>query len=221
MKQTLGQRKQTDVQAKRRYAYHEAGHATIHWMFGESSNIAFIDMQGYYGAWAFVQARRRNIPATVQYFDQTDALTRQMTILQAKQWLVHDLAGYAAQSRVDQELGGTWLDSLLDEGEWQYCDSHDISRAVCASNALYGNGGNAWRFLRQMAFWTDEALDHPRLWAVVESLAERLQAVKTRISGRRVLDIMEKAWPDAVLPVMEMGQKWRRRFGVTARKEGR
>ena len=212
MKQTLGQRKQADVQARRRYAYHEAGHATIHWMFGESSNIAFIDMQGYYGAWAFVQARRRNIPATVQCFDQTDAATRKMTILQAKQWLIHDLAGYAAQSRVDHDLGSNWFKVILEESGWECFDDHDLHRAVCASKALCGNGSHAWRLLRQMASWTDEALDHPRLWAVVESLANRLQTVKTRISGRRVMSIMDKACPDAVLPVMDMGHNWRRRF---------
>lgn len=87
--------------------------------------------------------------------------------------------------------------------------------AVAVAKALYGDNGNAWRFVQRMSSWTDEALGQPRLWAVVEALAERLQTVKTRMSGGRVEKIMTKAWGGPYgLPYMDMGRKWRRRFAV-------
>jgi hypothetical protein len=205
----------TDSTKQIHVAYHEAGHAAIHWMFGTLSDLEFIDMQGTAAVWAFVRARRWDM---LQLLDVIpwDGRTRRLWELLAQQSVMHDLAGYAAQSRVDPALGGDWFDRLLAEGGWEHVEDHDVNRAVRVSKALRGDNGDGWQFLRRMAFWTDEALNHPWLWAVVEALAERLQTVKTRISGGQAVDIMAKAWPWAgdKLPFVEMGQEWRRRFAV-------
>jgi hypothetical protein len=64
-----------------------------------------------------------------------------------------------------------------------------------------------------MAAWTDEAFSHPKLWAVVVALAERLMTIKTRMCGTRVCDIMDNAWnEEAAVPYLKMGPTWRRRF---------
>ncbi|MCE5267230.1 MAG: hypothetical protein LLG00_05035 [Planctomycetaceae bacterium] len=68
--------------------------------------------------------------------------------------------------------------------------------------------------VRRTAKWTGEALDHPRLWPVVEALAAKLLTVKTRLSGPAAVRIMRQAWGGGCLPYREMGPKWRRRFSV-------
>jgi hypothetical protein len=67
--------------------------------------------------------------------------------------------------------------------------------------------------LRTVARWTDEALDHPQLWKVVEALTEELVTVKTRMSGNRVERIIRRAWGHG--SYLEMGPQWRRRFAAT------
>ncbi len=210
MKLTSEERKRIEADFKRSLAYHEAGHAAMYWVFGNLPE--FIDMRGNRKNAAFVRSRPlwfgrfetvRNMPETVRHANRLGCQRECMV----------RLAGYAAQSRVDDKLGGeVWYLDLLECDEWLYDEDHDINRAVSAAKGLYGDNGNAWWFLNRMASWTDEAFNHPQLWAGVESLAERLQSVQRRISGNRVFDIMNKAWPDANLPIWSMGQKWRRRF---------
>jgi len=88
----------------------------------------------------------------------------------------------------------------------------DLTRARRIAEALYGETGRAWAYLRRMAEWTDEAASDPRLWRVIAALAERLVIAKT-LGRDRAWAIMETAWGDSdSLPILEMGRKWRRRF---------
>ncbi len=218
MNLTSEERKQMEADFKRSLAYHEAGHAAMYWVFGHL--LEFVDMRGNRKNAAFVRSRPlwfgrfetvRNMPETVRHANRLGCQRECMV----------RLAGYAAQSRVDDELRGEvwYLDILLDCEEWEYDEDHDINRAVSAAKGFYGDNGTAWRLLKRMASWTDEAFNHPQLWAGVESLAERLQSVRRRISGGRVFGILNKAWPDAKLPCLNMEKKWRRRFVLPQSQE--
>lgn len=214
-----GLRASRTLEEKRIDAYHEAGHAAVHWMFGNSNNIRFIDMRGNLDGRAFVSAKRWNLGK----FDLTDSLTRCFVALNTKRDVMNCLAGYAAENRIRPSDYDHWLDEQLDMNgcDWSEGnpkDPHDVARALRAAKNLRGDNGNAWRFLRQMASWTDDALSHPRLWDVVATLAERLAGVKARMSGAVACRIMDKAWGDeATLPYMDMGRRWRRRFRMSRR----
>jgi hypothetical protein len=197
-------------------AYHEAGHAAIKFLFGEQYNIHFIDIRGNVENAAYVRTRGEGPLADGNGFHEADPATRWFIKINTKGSMMFDLAGYAAQHRVSTEDydGLHWLDTELDDPEWECIEIHDINRAVTRAKTLHGDTGNAWRLLRQMARWTDEALAHPRLWAVVVALAERLATAKRRMSGDTVCRIMDGAWGKGTLPYIEMGSKWRRRFSV-------
>lgn len=133
--------------------------------------------------------------------------------IHVKQQMMHYLAGYAVESKLAPPEAVSWLDKNLEEGEWEDSDGEDLNKAVHLAKRLCGDNGHVWRMVRRMASWTDEALSHPRLWAVVEALSEQLLTVKTRMCGKRARRIMDKAWGEnPLLPYMEMGQLWRRRF---------
>ena len=212
-----GLRASRTLEEKRIDAYHEAGHAAVDWMFGNSNNIRFIDMRGNLDSRAFVSAKRWNLGK----FDLADSLTRCFVALHTKQDVMNCLAVYAAENRIRPSDYDHWLDEQLDMNgcDWSEGnpkDPHDVARALRAAKNLRGDNGNAWRFLRQMASWTDDALSHPRLWDVVATLAERLAGGKARMSGAVACRIMDKAWGDeTALPYMDMGHKWRRRFRMS------
>jgi hypothetical protein len=203
---------------KRAVAYHEAGHAAIKFMFGIHYDIVHIDMRGTLARKASIRTQGvdwasiigglpRDLPGDI----------KSMHILVGKRLMMHHLAGYAAQHRVCPSEYGSWLDEQIDMNglDWNEVDphdTHDMARAVRIAKAIRGDNGNAWRSLRQMAAWTDEALSHPKLWAVVVALAEQLVAIKTRMSGNRICDIMGNAWEEGDVPYLKMGPQWRRRF---------
>jgi hypothetical protein len=187
---------------KRRTAYHEAGHASMLFMFGELSALLHISMRSTLDHKASVVVRR---PSNMGFKPQ------------AQRWMMFDLAGYAAVSRLSNPPDATWLEARLDEGEWEYSEDEDIHKAVNTAKVICGDNNRAWKMLRRMASWTDEAVSHPQLWALVEALAAQLLAAKTRISGNRAERIMDDAWRGpSGLPYMEMGQRWKRRFSIKA-----
>lgn len=206
---------------KRAVAYHEAGHAAMKFMFGIHYDIVHIDMLGTLARKASIRTEGVHwAPIPIDLPNDLPNEIRSMNILQGKRLMMDNLAGYAAEHRVCPSEYGTWLDDQLDMGgcDWSEDDPHDIhdmARAVRIAKAIRGDNGNAWRLLRQMAAWTDEALSHPKLWAVVVALAEQLVAIKTRMGGNRVCDIMDNAWKEeAGTPFLDMGPKWQRRFYV-------
>lgn len=109
---------------------------------------------------------------------------------------------------------------LRSSGKLPESDSgEDINRALQAARIVCGDNGHAWRMLRMVAAWTDEAMMHPRLWAVAVALGEELTIVKRRMSGSRVCQIMSKAWGETCgLPYREMGRQWRKRLEFDTRK---
>jgi len=196
-------------------AYHEAGHAAMAFMFGNHYNIVHIDMRGTLALKAAI--RTQGLDITSMLACDLPSEIRSMYILQGKQQVMCNLAGYAAEHRVCPSEYGSWLDEELDMNglDWYEDDphdTHDMARAVRIAKALRGDNGNAWRLLRQMAAWTDEALSNPKLWAVVVALAEQLVAVKTHMRGSRVCKIMDNAWNEAGMPYLKMGPNWHRRF---------
>ena len=206
---------------KRFSAYHEAGHAAMQFMFGNHNAIVFIDMVGDLNQHAFIRSRES---------DFTEALTtelpkdiRRILLLQAERRIMCDLAGETAENLAKPLGCPDWLDAYLNAIEYEDGEPlPEITRAINIAKLACGDNGNALRFLRRMAKWTDEALAHSRLWAVVEALAEQLTLVKIRMSGSRACGVMENAWGNpGSLPYMVMGPRWRRRFSMPPKPKKR
>ena len=224
-------------QERREVVYHEAGHVSMHWLFGTLSDLAYIDIRGSGYFPAVVVSRGIDAIDMIEGCDRRDKQALGLVEIKARQSVMYHLAGFAAEDRVKyvppggaeirvtmnklivQSEGGSelplWFADLLygDPNELLAEDDYDFMRAVNTAKALYGETEESQRFLREMAQWTDEALSHPRLWAVVESLAERLQTITTKLSAQSAIKIMSDAWGDrSGVPYEQMGQKWQRRF---------
>jgi len=128
------------------------------------------------------------------------------------------LAGHAALSRgfepIDPNDKRHWLNRIVEDGLWQRNEAaEDINKALRLAQTVRGEFDRAVTILCKMASWTDQAMHHPKLWAVVVALAEELSTVKARMGGKRACSIMDKTWvASGPLPYMAMGYKWRRRF---------
>ena len=173
---------------KRATAYHEAGHAALAFLFGNQGDLAHIDMKGTKEFRACCKAYGPD-----EWQDRTGAATgvpsgdpSAILAPMAKRRVMQLLAGFAAQWRVcPSDFAGypSWFDAVCATFPEKWDDSdegsfHDMAAAVRTAKHLYGDNGSAWAFLRRMARWTDEALQYPRLWAVVQALADRLLTVK-------------------------------------------
>ena len=207
-----------EFETKRETAYHEAGHAAILWMFGNAHEIVLIKMKGTAGRCAQVRRRLYDLVKAIldgpraTPFDGLNPVARYVVRMHAQREMLYRLAGYATEGKLSPPDSMHWLETALEEGEWEWNEEEDLSKAVKLANAVCGDNGNAGRMLRRMASWTDEALSHPRLWGVVEALAEQLATVKGRMSGHKAYLIMKEAWGEGTLPYLEMGRRWRRRF---------
>jgi hypothetical protein len=137
-----------------------------------------------------------------------------------------ELAGYAAENQFHIENRNTfvcknpdWHADLLVRLESDCEGDNDVSRARTLAVSLCGAPGGVRKSLRRLAAWTDEALRHPRLWAVVVALAERLQTVDGELPGDEARAVMAQAWGgQGGFPYLDMGLKWRRRFGTQGEK---
>lgn len=197
-------------------AYHEAGHAAMLFIFGQSGAIDFIEMRENSTRMARIRAELLYLPVLLSHPVESDSHIPVPYKCFAKQHMMYHLAGFAAQSRVqilDRKIEGWgWLHEELDSGEWDV-EGRDVSRAWRTAKAVWGDNGNSWRMLSRMAMWVDEALSYPKLWAATQALAKHLVAVKYRMLGSCASRIMIEAWGDpSFLPYLEMGAKWRRRF---------
>jgi hypothetical protein len=218
----------------RESAFHEAGHAAVRFMFNRGVDIKYVTARYSFALYY----RVRDVPRVV--FRPRVKQWRLQTIAKS---MMMNLAGCAAERRVSEpgtfmpnlfdeyskgyQLPATsWLDYRLPcDGEWTEADQAkwdwyfgpagtDIHNAVTTACEFYGANHKARRLLRRMVTWTDEAIAYPRLWAVVEALAEQLLLARARIMGNRARRIMEEAWGEssAKKPYLEMGAKWRRRL---------
>lgn len=225
-----------DDDERREVAYHEAGHASMHWLFGTVSDLGYIAMNGNAVHTAFVRSRRTNVIGLIESCDPHDRAAVDRATLKAQQVVMYSLAGMAAESRVEYvpefaakaiavaremkaQLGFNtplWFYEVASPQELEiYEGEHDFDKAHQVAQALYGDSGKCWEFLERMAVWTDEALSHPRMWAVVEALAERLQTIKTRLSAQAAIKIMSAAWGESTgLPYLQIGPDWEQRFPV-------
>jgi hypothetical protein len=213
-------KKNSTPEMKKRIAYHEAGHTGIAWMFGQLSDITAISMTTTLLHSACVKIYDLDYKTYCQIGEKTPSWLS----FQLKRQMLRLLAGIASESRISDAYGESWLDAELDEDCWTLNEANDLNRAIRIAKAACGDdlelptqwfGNKSLNYLRRMAAWTDEALAHPRLWAVVTALAEELVNVKRRMSGERACRIMEKAWGETyTIPYLEMGAKWERRFTV-------
>ena len=203
---------------RREIAYHEAGHAAMHWMFGDFDAIHHIDMRGGFGFHAAVVSQKLNIKKLSSWYPRT------LLQFQAKQQIMGLLAGHAAENLLGGGDVESWISCRMQERE-ELSEDHDpflwdkgtdLYHAFEIAKVVHGDNGLAVRMIRRVATWTDEALSHPRMWAVVEALAAQLMNIKTRMSGRRAERIMLRAWGVLYegIPFLTMGRKWKRRFTI-------
>lgn len=197
-------------------AYHEAGHAVMDWLWWNENHLVKIDMRPRLGTWAIVRTERRRdlMPGVIRAMVEASPIVGKRAAIAA---VMQFMAGPAAQSRVDDELGENWLESLLEE---VYCEdedapSSDIGKAIKAAQALHGDRGQRWfQFLKTVCRWTSEAMDHPNVWTMVESLGDRLLTQQT-MQASTAIRIMEQSAGDNFSGLMRLhalGKQWKRRL---------
>ena len=205
-------------QHRRCVAYHEAGHAAMQWLFGGLDNLAFIDMRGNEKVHASVRTSRLNLARLIPDMGTGRKLPkpyRDFIKVMAQQQMMFDLAGPAAEKRVSEPDGFQhWLEPDLELGDFENRTDEDIPRAFFIARAACGGKEKAaYKMLNLMAEWTDEALSNPRFWSAIETLAEELVSVKSRIAGERVIRILDEAWGEVKDPILPgMGPQWQERF---------
>ena len=116
-------------------------------------------------------------------------------------------AGPAAERAVDT-VGfdfHQWFDGRL---QYPQADAgSDFWNACDAAKALYGDDTDQWiEFMREVAGWSNEVIRHPRMWAIVESLAGSLMKLDC-IDGDAAWETMKKAWGSGD-PMTELGNQW-------------
>lgn len=186
-------------------AYHEAGHAAMHWFFGTLGDLQLISMVPDEINMAYVRSKPFNMAPT--FIAPLPEPYQKPAVIKA---IMHNLAGPSAENRVTEQ-DPEWFSCAFDECEWDD-DSHDIPRAIELSRVLHGQGRRAWGFCRIVAKWTDEALDMPVMRAVVDAVANRLMTVDV-LDGGDAIDLMEAAagGHPKRLPCVST-PKWRRRL---------
>jgi hypothetical protein len=207
-----------DPAFRRSVAYHEAGHAAIHWFFGTLGDFYGISMVPNGDTWARVTSKGCNWDFRVVVEPLTKVLPRQARV-NAARCILFNLAGPWVQNQVE-DRDPTWLDVEVDL-HWDdgagYDDDADVCRAIRAAFAAVGEkGSRPWSMLRRVARWVEEALSEPRMWRVVEALATRLQQVDV-LGPEEAIGLMEDAYGGHVTPQAYACRKWRRRFRALRR----
>ena len=216
---------------RREIAFHEAGHAAMHWFFQTPGDFIHIDMRGTAEVWAFVRSFSPSLSPLV--IGAVHAVCPAYGRATAARAVMHHLSGPCAQEihrhgLGDDEHGGflnpplfggspgwdDWFHRLADD--WDCGETggrDDFDRAAAAAAAIHPSPGRRREFLRRVAGWTEEAFASPRLWGVVTALAARLETADF-LDGQDAWEVMEAAWGDAPAadPVLTLGRKWLRRL---------
>lgn len=193
---------------KKTIAYHVAGQAAMHFFF--CSGFYDINMRGNHEIKSMVREPMTPPELVIEYYKSCPIMGIEPARSRAMTSSMEMLGGPCAENMLVNG-DSRWLDRLYESHrDHNLTGQTDLSRVIRYSRALYGDAGMADRFIRRMATWTQEALSMPRLWGVVESLAERLINQKT-MSGDAAYTIMGKAWGDKEhVPYCSI-KKWRRR----------
>ena len=191
-------------------AYHEAGHAAMHWFFGSFGDLIHIDMAGDERNLAFVrQTSFALLPMMVRGAALISPCLGRATAAKA---IMHHLSGPCTENRAC-ERDPEWLAYLLDG--WNLYPGSDAALAVEAAEAAFPEAKTskpAWTLLRRVGRWVDECFSEPRMWTVVEALANRL-ATATVMEADEAWGVMQQAWGGECCGApWTMGRKWRRRF---------
>jgi hypothetical protein len=190
---------------RRETAYHEAGHATMHWLLGTYGDLRGIDMQPNEGSLGRVSSKNIFDPTHIQSWVESHP---RIGRLKAATGIMHMLAGPCSANLATEKAAG-WLQDEFDCGEWEDDEGSDLQRAVRLAFAAFGERGpKPWTFLARVGRWTDECFAHPRTWAVVEALAARLTEAD-HMDADAAWDVMDAAWgAGGTIPILELGRNW-------------
>jgi hypothetical protein len=181
-------------------------------MFGNGGYIRHIEMRSRLcdaaAATTWVE-RIEELEHVLQNLDR-GCPERAFWISQAKVDVMACLGGPVAEALVT----GTRIEALVDVMMFRRRRSDcDFYQAWNIARAAYRTELGAARFMGRMMVWTEQAFEHPQMWAAVESLAERLFSVKTRLSGITACKIMADAFGSKCeCPYLTMGRRWNRRL---------
>ena len=190
-------------------AYHEAGHAAMYFFFGELGDICYIDMVPSRDSDACVFARN----GSMSLLRSDASISMGLKRLYATKVIMQKLAGLCAENRVTCR-NKKWFRCPVLRRDLKAGKQFDFPQAMEAAKMVYANSDQADQFAELIATWTEDALTIPRLWAVVEALAEQLKSVE-RLEGDDAREVMVTAWGDGDLPpYMHVGSEWRRRLSV-------
>lgn len=206
-------------------AHHEAGHAVMFWLWWDDGNIHNINMR----------PTTKRLGAVNSYSPISEvwiiSTLREKSPVVAKNkamsGIMKHMAGPAAGSWFNG-TGSDWFDVEAEEYfsvqgiEFINVENSDMARAVAAAKALHGDAGEisrqAYRFLRTVAKWTEDAIFHPKAWPMVEALGARLETQQT-MRASTAIQVMEQAAGDGwnhPVRLHALGRTWKRRIVLPA-----
>lgn len=199
---------------RRQTAFHEAGHAAVHWLFADEG-FQFVSMGDDGRVFGFV--RHVGFGHSPEHIAAIAETWRAGGLSRAAHTIMLNLAGPCVQNIHERSIGKDsgygedWLDELIDEHFGD--EGTDIANAIAAAAAVYPTERRQFGFLRRVAGWTDEAFSDPRVWSAVASLAARLE-VADLVEADEAFDLMAAGWGEDApgMPILALGRKWRRRF---------
>ena len=110
--------------------------------------------------------------------------------------------------RAQEEMEGKdWFEFLCDVGNWEAPDT-DEGKVLLYAKAVESDEKRAWRFIRRMAKWTEDAVHERRTARVIHAPAALLMEKKT-VSGEAAVELVRQEGPGRC---PSLAYKWRRRF---------
>ena len=157
-------------------AFHEAGHAAVNAFLGVIGLSHFEGLTIIPNQVSLGSISHSRVTPVSSYIDGPKRLLE----VKAKTTIMFHLAGRVAESRVNDDMLS--LEDAVIMGGWENtCDTEegwrqtvDEGRALEIAEIISNKIWNPWRVLFLMEKWTDELIEIPLVWGVIEALASKL-----------------------------------------------
>ena len=198
-------------QRNRKFAYHEAAHATARMFTGQSNSIKKVTIVpcAEYGGRVTSRSGPADIPLSLLPPPVRESHSRaSLLILFAGPKAEYHVETFPNLSFKRSASLPRWLDDgfLEEDDNWQL-EGSDFFRAKQIAEAIARPGYPAYRILRLAAQWTEEMLAIPEVWAATERLAVLLLEKGEVSVASEIMDVST--------PISDMylkSSKWRRRL---------
>jgi len=195
-------------------AFHETGHAAANTFLGVIGSAHFEGLSIVPDHGSLGRVTHSRVTPFVVFGDKPTRCDH----VKGKKTMIFHLAGRVAESRINDDmisLEDAVIDGWEDVGsEEEWRQKVDEGKALDIAEALSNKTWPPFRILLMMEKWTNELMDIPEVWGVVQALAEQL-IKKGEILDYEVFRKMTKPidfkWTE--YPV------WERRFSVDLKRD--